>query len=126
MLRLFLHPRHELIAVHAFGEAWEVFDNAGRGEQATGLFAGDNERPQIRAGRVQGGRPTGATGSNDDNFFHNDDNLSVVRRSSRPSTSARVTQQVVNHATATSGILRDPGQNSADGRGRSVRKNFTH
>ena len=67
---LLLHPRHQFIAIHAFGKAGKVFHDAGGGEQAAGLLAGEDERRELGAGGVKRGGPTGGTGTDDDNFFH--------------------------------------------------------
>ena len=44
---LLLHPRHQFIAVHAFGKAGEIFHDAGGGEQAAGLAAGEDKRRKL-------------------------------------------------------------------------------
>ncbi len=56
-LGLLLHSRHQFITVHAFGEAGEIFHDAGGGEQAAGLLAGEHQRRELRAGRVKRRRP---------------------------------------------------------------------
>ena len=72
---LFLHPRHQFVAVHAFGKAGIIFDDAGGGEQAAGLFAGEHERLEIGARGVKRRRPARATRTDDDNFFHKGRNI---------------------------------------------------
>ena len=67
---LFLHPRHQFVAVHAFGKTGKIFHDAGGGEQAAGLAAGEDERRQIGARGVKRRRPARATRTDNDNFFH--------------------------------------------------------
>ncbi len=69
-LRLFLHPRHQFVAVHAFRETWEIFHDARRGEQPAGLLAGEHERLEVGARRVKRRRPARAARTDDDNLFH--------------------------------------------------------
>jgi len=67
---LFLHPRHQCVAVHAFGKAGEVFHDAGGGEQTAGLAAGEDKRRQIGARGVKRRRPACASRTDDDDFPH--------------------------------------------------------
>ena len=69
-LGLFLHPRHQFVAIHAVGKAGEIFHDARGGEQAAGLLAGEHERRKLRAGRVKRRRPARRAGTDDDDFFH--------------------------------------------------------
>ena len=69
-LGLLLHPRHQFVAVHAFGKAGKVFHDAGGGEQSAGLFARQHQRGKLRAGGVKRRRPAGRAGTDNDNFFH--------------------------------------------------------
>ena len=50
--------------------AGEVFDCGGRGEESARLLAGEDERFQVGACRIKGGRQTGAAGADDYNLFH--------------------------------------------------------
>src|SRR5580704_2015314 len=65
-LRLLAHVLDQLGAHDSFGEAGEIFHECGERKLAAGLVAFDDERLQIRACRVQRGRVSGATGTDDD------------------------------------------------------------
>ena len=52
--------RAQLVAVHTFGKAGEIFDDAGGGEQAAGLLAGENERGDLQP-RDNAARSVGTT-----------------------------------------------------------------
>ena len=67
---LFLHSRHQFVAVHAIGKAGIIFDDAGGGEQAAGLLAGEHERLEIGARGVKRRRPARASRTDDDHFLH--------------------------------------------------------
>jgi len=69
-LGLFLHSRHQFIAVHAFGEAGIIFHDAGGGEQTARLNAGQHARLEIGARGVKRRRPSRAARTDDNNFFH--------------------------------------------------------
>ena len=58
--RLFLHPRHQFVAIHALGKAGVILHDARRGEQAAGLPAGKDERLKIGARGVKRRRPARA------------------------------------------------------------------
>jgi hypothetical protein len=70
LLGLLLHPHHQVRAHDTLGETGEILDLRRRRELPTGLFTGNDERPQVGAGRVNRGGPTGAAGSDDDDIFH--------------------------------------------------------
>ena len=73
--RLFLHPRHQFIAIHAFGKAGKIFNDAGGGEQTAGLFAGEHERLEVGARGIKRRRPARATRTDDNDFFHRGRNI---------------------------------------------------
>jgi len=69
-LGLLFHAHDEHGAVDAFREAGEVFNEGGGGELTTGLGAFEDEGCEVCACAVDGGSESGATGSDDDNIFH--------------------------------------------------------
>ena len=66
---------HELEAVDALGEAGEILDDAGGGEQPARHGAGEDERREIGARGVNRGGEPGAAGADDDDLFHGTDNV---------------------------------------------------
>ena len=75
-LGLLLHARHQLVAVNAFREAGIILDHGGGGQQAARVRAGQHQRAQVRPRGVKRGRQAGAAGTDDDDFFHRDAQLS--------------------------------------------------
>ena len=69
-LGLLLQLLHQLEAIDALGKAGEILDDAGGGEQAARLAAGEDERREIGARGVDRGGEAGATGADDDDLFH--------------------------------------------------------
>ena len=69
-LGLFLHARHQLVAINTFGEAGVVLNGGCRGQQPAGLAAGQDERLELGPRRIQRGGQAGATRADDDHFFH--------------------------------------------------------
>src|SRR6266542_2223920 len=67
---LLLHPRHQFIAVDAFGKAGKIFDDARCGQQSARHRAGEHQRRKTRASRVKSCGKSGTTGPDDDHFFH--------------------------------------------------------
>ena len=68
--RLLLHLGHQLRTLDAVAESGEVF-HRGRGcQKPAGLLSGDEQGIEVRARGVDGGGPSGATGSDDDDLFH--------------------------------------------------------
>ena len=59
-LGLFLEARHEFVAIDAFREPGVVLDHRGGGQQAAWLPASQDERAQVGAGGIQGGRQPSA------------------------------------------------------------------
>ena len=66
----FLHVLDQVRAVDAFGKSGKVLDQRSERELAAGFMAVDHQRFQIGAGRVDGGRVSGAAGANDYNISH--------------------------------------------------------
>ena len=81
--RLFLHPSHELVAIHALGKARKIFHDAGSGKQSAGLLAGEHERRELRASGVERSRPARWAGSDDDNFFHRREKVNTMTRTDK-------------------------------------------
>ena len=70
ILRLLLHVLHQVGTVDAFGKAREILHQGGERELAAGFVAADHQRLQIGAGGVDGGRVSGAAGTDDDDVSH--------------------------------------------------------
>jgi hypothetical protein len=69
-LRLAFHVLNEFGALNAIGKARKVLYFSGKRELAAGFVAADDGRLQARAGGVDGGRISGATGADDDYVMH--------------------------------------------------------
>jgi hypothetical protein len=69
-LGLFLDVFDEHRAVNAFGEAWKILHQRGEGQLASRLVAPDDQRFEIRASRIDSGRISGASGTNNDYISH--------------------------------------------------------
>ena len=67
---LLLHFCHKARSLDAVAESGEVFHDRGGGEESSRLLAGDKEGIEIGACCVNGGGPSGATGSDNDDVFH--------------------------------------------------------
>jgi hypothetical protein len=65
-LRLLAHVLDQLRAKNAFGEAREILDQRGERELSAGFVAFDDQRFQIGARGVEGGRVSGTAGADDD------------------------------------------------------------
>ena len=67
-LSLLAHVLDQLRPHDSFREAWEVFDQRGKGKLAAGFVSLDHKRLQVGARRVERGCVSGAAGTDDDDF----------------------------------------------------------
>ena len=63
-----------------FREAGIILDDRGGGQQAARLPAGQDERAQVGAGGIERGGQAGAAGTDDNDFFHKDAQVSFATR----------------------------------------------
>ena len=70
MLRLLLHVLHQVGAVDALRESREILHQGGERELSAGFVAADDQRLQIGARGVDGGRIAGAAGTDNDYVSH--------------------------------------------------------
>ncbi len=70
ILRLHLHVLHQIGTVDPLRKPGEIFHQGGEGKLAAGFMAGNDERLQIGAGRVNSGSVSGATGAYDYHVSH--------------------------------------------------------
>src|SRR5207245_11361006 len=70
---------NQFIAINAVGKTRVILDDGGGRQQSARVFASQDQRFQIGARGVQGGGPSRATRTDDDNFFHRAAKVSFSR-----------------------------------------------
>ena len=68
--RLLVHVLDQFRPLDAFGKAGEIFHQRGQRQLSARFMAFDHERLEVRAGAVEGGGVTGASGAQDHNIAY--------------------------------------------------------